>query len=138
MIRFDVLTLFPGMFAGPMDESILRRAREAGLIEVALHDLRSWAIDKHRTVDDYPFGGGAGMVLRVDVLAAAVDFAETLQDTHHLRVRVIRYQAAAVEVVQEAAVAAAMLMLMAWRAALIQVVVAVVAGREQAVTAGLE
>ena len=72
------------------------------------------------------------------MLAVVVDFVEILQDTHHLRVRVIRYQAAAVEVVQEAAVAAAMLMLMAWRAALIQVVVAVVAGREQAVTAGLE
>ena len=80
MIRFDVLTLFPGMFAGPMDESILRRAREAGLIEVALHDLRSWAIDKHRTVDDYPFGGGAGMVMKPEPLFAAVEAIQPLAE----------------------------------------------------------
>lgn len=72
-MRFDILTLFPGMFAGPLDESILKRARDEGLIEVAVHDLRAWATDRHRTVDDYPFGGGAGMVMKPEPLFAAVE-----------------------------------------------------------------
>ena len=59
-MRFDVLTIFPGIFAGPLEESILRRARDAGLMEVHVHDLREWATDRHRKVDDYPFGGGRG------------------------------------------------------------------------------
>lgn len=80
-MRFDVLTLFPGMFAGPLDESILRRAREAGLIEVVLHDLRDWATDRHRTVDDYPFGGGAGMVMKPEPLFAAVEAVQPLAET---------------------------------------------------------
>lgn len=77
-MRFDVLTLFPGMFVGPLDESILRRARDAGLIEVVLHDLREWATDRHRTVDDYPFGGGAGMVMKPEPLFAAVEAIQPL------------------------------------------------------------
>lgn len=72
-LRFDVLTLFPGMFAGPLDESILKRARDAALIDIHLHDLRSWATDRHRTVDDYPFGGGAGMVMKPEPLFAAIE-----------------------------------------------------------------
>ncbi|MPZ98835.1 MAG: tRNA (guanosine(37)-N1)-methyltransferase TrmD [Dehalococcoidia bacterium] len=72
-MRFDVLTIFPGMFAGPLDESILKRARAAGLIDVQLHDLRQWATDKHRTVDDYPFGGGPGMVMKPEPLFAAIE-----------------------------------------------------------------
>lgn len=80
-MRFDVLTLFPGMFAGPLDGSILRRAREAGLIEVVLHDLRDWATDRHRTVDDYPFGGGAGMVMKPEPLFAAVEAIQPLAET---------------------------------------------------------
>ncbi len=79
-MRFDILTLFPGMFAGPLDESILRRARDAGLIEVVLHDLREWATDKHRTVDDYPFGGGAGMVMKPEPLFAAVEAVQPLAE----------------------------------------------------------
>ena len=79
-MRFDVLTLFPGMFVGPLDESILRRARDAGLIEVALHDLRQWATDRHRTVDDYPFGGGAGMVMKPEPLFAAVEAVQPLAE----------------------------------------------------------
>lgn len=77
-MRFDILTLFPSMFAGPLDESIMRRARDAGLIEVVLHDLRDWATDKHRTVDDYPFGGGAGMVMKPEPLFAAVEAVQPL------------------------------------------------------------
>jgi tRNA (guanine37-N1)-methyltransferase len=62
-MQFDVLTIFPGMFAGPLTESILKRGQEKGLIEVRLHDLRDHAHDRHRQVDDTPYGGGGGMVL---------------------------------------------------------------------------
>ena len=70
-MRFHVLTLFPGIFQGPLSESILSRAIEKGLIEVELHDIRDQADDRHRTVDDYPFGGGAGMVLKPEPLFKA-------------------------------------------------------------------
>jgi tRNA (guanine37-N1)-methyltransferase len=79
-IRFDVLTIFPGMFDGPLDQSILQRARDAGLIEVALHDLRDWAHDRHRTVDDYPFGGGPGMVMKPEPLFEAIEAIQPLAD----------------------------------------------------------
>jgi tRNA (guanine37-N1)-methyltransferase len=71
-MRFDILTLFPEMFAGPLTESIIKRAVQAGLIDVALHDIRDYAIDKHRTADDAPYGGGAGMVMKAEPLAAAI------------------------------------------------------------------
>jgi len=71
-VRIDVLTLFPGAFHGPLDVSIIRRARDAGLLDFQVTDIRDYAIDRHRTVDDYPFGGGHGMVLRVDVLDSAL------------------------------------------------------------------
>jgi len=64
MPRFDILTIFPEFFRGPLDYGIVRRAREAGLIEIAIHDLRAFTHDRHRTVDDRPFGGGEGMVLK--------------------------------------------------------------------------
>jgi tRNA (guanine37-N1)-methyltransferase len=72
-VRIDVLTLFPGMFAGPFDESIVARARAAGIVDVRIHDLRAWTADRHRTVDDYPYGGGAGMVLKPEPLFAAIE-----------------------------------------------------------------
>jgi tRNA (guanine37-N1)-methyltransferase len=71
-MHFDILTLFPGMFSGPLTESIVKRAIQAGLIQVALHDIRDYATDKHRTADDAPYGGGAGMVMKVGPLAAAI------------------------------------------------------------------
>ena len=71
-MRIDVITLFPEMFEGPLRESILGRARERGLLEVGLHDLREYATDRHRVVDDAPYGGGAGMVLKAEPLAAAI------------------------------------------------------------------
>jgi tRNA (guanine37-N1)-methyltransferase len=71
-MRFDILTLFPAMFVGPLTESILKRAQQAGLIEIALHNIRDWASDRHRTADDAPFGGGAGMVMKAEPLAAAI------------------------------------------------------------------
>ncbi len=63
-MRIDIITIFPEMFAGVLDASIIGRAREAGLLRLAIHDLRNWTTDKHRSVDDAPYGGGAGMVMR--------------------------------------------------------------------------
>jgi len=72
-MKIAVLTLFPGMFTGPLDESIVKRAREAGLLELTLHNLRDYAHDRHRTVDDRPFGGGPGMLLKPEPLFEAVE-----------------------------------------------------------------
>ncbi len=69
---FDLLTLFPAMFSGPLSESILKRAQQAGTISVRLHDIRNWATDRHRSADDAPYGGGAGMVLKAEPVAAAI------------------------------------------------------------------
>jgi len=72
-MKIDVLTLFPAMFAGPLDESILKRAREAGLLDLTIHNLRDWTHDRHKTVDDRPFGGGPGMLLKPEPLFEAVE-----------------------------------------------------------------
>jgi tRNA (guanine37-N1)-methyltransferase len=72
-MKFDIVTIFPNFFAGPFDHGIVRRAREAGVVDVGVHDLRAWAPDKHHVVDDRPFGGGAGMVLKPEPLVAAVE-----------------------------------------------------------------
>jgi tRNA (guanine37-N1)-methyltransferase len=72
-MRIDVLTLFPGMFAGPLDESIIKRAREAGLLDLKIHNLRDFAHDRHKTVDDRPFGGGPGMLLKPEPIFEAVE-----------------------------------------------------------------
>jgi tRNA (guanine37-N1)-methyltransferase len=63
-MKFEILTIFPDFFRGPLDYGIVRRAREAGLIDISIHDLRAFTHDRHRTVDDRPFGGGEGMVLK--------------------------------------------------------------------------
>lgn len=72
-MTFDILTLFPGMFSGPLSESIVGRAAAGGLIEIGLHNIRDFAVDRHRTVDDAPYGGGAGMVMKVEPLAACIE-----------------------------------------------------------------
>ncbi len=72
-LKIDVLTLFPAMFAGPLDESIIMRARKSGLLELNIHQLRDWAHDKHKTVDDRPFGGGPGMLLKPEPIFEAVE-----------------------------------------------------------------
>src|SRR5438876_7667464 len=72
-MKIDVLTLFPAMFVGPLDESIIKRAREAGLLELAIHNLRDYAHDRHKTVDDRPFGGGPGMLLKPEPIFEAVE-----------------------------------------------------------------
>ncbi len=71
-MRFDIITLFPDMFTGPLSESIINRAKEKGLIDINLHQLRDFGEGKHRNVDDTLCGGGKGMLLRVDILDAAI------------------------------------------------------------------
>ena len=73
MLRFDVITIFPDFFREAFDYGITRRALAAGLVETKAHDLRHWCTDKHRTVDDRPFGGGDGMVLKADPIFAAIN-----------------------------------------------------------------
>ncbi|MCX6704540.1 MAG: tRNA (guanosine(37)-N1)-methyltransferase TrmD [Candidatus Woesebacteria bacterium] len=77
MVKIDVLTLFPDMFKGPFDASIIKRAQSKGLIEVCVHDLRIWGEGARRNVDDRPYGGGVGMILRVDILDAAISKLKT-------------------------------------------------------------
>ena len=72
-MKIDVLTLFPAMFAGPLDESIIMRARKAGLLDLKIHQLRDWTHDRHKTVDDRPFGGGPGMLMKPEPLFEAVE-----------------------------------------------------------------
>lgn len=73
MLRFDIITIFPEFFRETFDYGIIRRARAAGLVEIRAHDLRRWAHDKHRQVDDRPFGGGDGMILKPEPIFEAVE-----------------------------------------------------------------
>ncbi len=73
-MRFDILSLFPEMFESPFGYSLLKKAQEKGLIEINLHDIRSFAEGKHRVTDDYPYGGGGGMVMKVEPIARALKF----------------------------------------------------------------
>ena len=72
-MKIDVLTLFPAMFSGPLDESIIKRARKNGLLDLNVHDLRQWTHDRHKTVDDRPFGGGPGMLMKAEPIFEAVE-----------------------------------------------------------------
>ena len=76
-MKIDILTLFPEMFKGPFGESIIKRAQEKGFVEIKIHNLRDWAVDKYKSVDDKPYGGGAGMILRIDVIDAAITKLQT-------------------------------------------------------------
>jgi tRNA (guanine37-N1)-methyltransferase len=84
VLQIDIFTLFPGMFAGVFGESILKRAQAKGLISIAVHDIRDWAYDRHRTADDTPYGGGAGMVMKAAPIVDAVEevLGEDLKDTY--------------------------------------------------------
>ena len=71
-MKIDILTLFPKMFQGPFNESIIKRAQEKGLVEIKIHNLRKWTKDKHKTADDRPFGGGTGMILMIEPIYDAL------------------------------------------------------------------
>jgi len=72
-MRIDILTIFPEMFRGPFDASIIQRAREKGIVSIHIHDIRDYTTDRHHTVDDYPYGGGAGMVMKPEPIFAAME-----------------------------------------------------------------
>ncbi|MBP1716473.1 MAG: trmD, partial [Deltaproteobacteria bacterium] len=71
MIKFDVLTIFPGMFSSPLSESLLKKALDKGVLEIRIKNLRDYTEDKHRMTDDYPYGGGAGMVMKPEPVIRA-------------------------------------------------------------------
>jgi len=71
-MQLDIITIFPEMFKGPFNQSMIKRAQEKKLVKINIHDLRQWAEDKHKTVDDKPFGGGPGMVMKVDIIDKAI------------------------------------------------------------------
>jgi len=78
-MKVDILTLFPAMFQGPFDESIVKRAQKKKLVKIQIHNLRDWAIDKRGTIDDRPYGGGAGMILRVEPIYNALKALKKLK-----------------------------------------------------------
>jgi tRNA (guanine37-N1)-methyltransferase len=84
-MKFEILTIFPDFFRGPLDYGIVRRAREAGLIEIAIHDLRAFTHDRHRTVDDRPFGGGEGMVLKPEPIFECLEAMKVTPRSERLR-----------------------------------------------------
>ncbi len=89
-MRFDIISLFPEGMKAYLETSILKRAQEAGLVEVHLHQLRDFALDKHKTVDDTPYGGGAGMVLKVEPLVACLEhILELAPEVSRAKTRVI-------------------------------------------------
>lgn len=83
-MRIDILTLFPGLFEGPFTESILRRAQEGGYVELHTLDIRDFSTDKHKRVDDYPFGGGAGMVMQIQPIADAIEHLKSQRHYDHI------------------------------------------------------
>lgn len=76
-MKVDIVSLFPEMFKGPFDESIIKRAQEKGLVEIKIHDLRKWGEGERKTVDDRPYGGGVGMLIRVDIVEKALEELKT-------------------------------------------------------------
>ena len=79
-MRIDILTIFPEMFSGPFDYSILKRAKEKNLVEIHIHDIRKFSKSKHKNVDDYPFGGGAGMVMMIEPIALCIEKLKSERD----------------------------------------------------------
>ncbi len=84
-MKFEILTIFPDFFRGPLDYGIVRKAREAGLIEIGIHDLRAFTHDRHRTVDDRPFGGGEGMVLKPEPIFECLESLEVSPREERMR-----------------------------------------------------
>lgn len=84
MIKFDILSIFPEMFEGPLNCSLIKKALDKRLIEINIHDIRRYAVDKHRMTDDYPYGGGGGMVMKVEPVARALDDIVSERETAHV------------------------------------------------------
>ncbi len=84
-MKFEILTIFPDFFRGPLDYGIVRKAREAGLVEIGIHDLRTFTHDRHRTVDDRPFGGGEGMVLKPEPIFECLELLKVLPRQERMR-----------------------------------------------------
>ncbi|EKE16268.1 MAG: tRNA (guanine-N(1)-)-methyltransferase [uncultured bacterium] len=91
-MKFDIITIFPNIFDSYFGESIIRRAKESGAIEIAIHNLRDWTTNKHKTVDDTPYGGGAGMVLKVEPIYRCVQSLKSEADSK-LKTRTILFSA---------------------------------------------
>jgi len=72
-MRIDIITIFPKMFQGPFDYSIIKRSQNKGLVEIFIHQLRDYSINKHKNVDDYPFGGGSGMVMMIEPVDRCIE-----------------------------------------------------------------
>ena len=72
-MKFHIVTIFPAFFAGPLDHGVVKRGADAGRLEIQVHDLRNWTYDRHRTVDDRPFGGGEGMLLKPQPVFEALE-----------------------------------------------------------------
>lgn len=83
-MRIDILTLFPEMFEGPLTQSIMKRAVDKGLVEMHFHDIRDYTLDKHKKVDDYAFGGGAGMVMTIQPIADLIDKLRAERNYDHI------------------------------------------------------
>jgi len=83
MVQFDVITLFPGIFDSPLQESIVKRAQQKNLIRINVHNLRDYTLDKHHTADDCPYGGGAGMVMKVEPIVRAIEDIKVYDETAH-------------------------------------------------------
>ena len=82
-MEIDIITAFPDFFKSPFDTSLIKRAREEKIITLRIHDLRDYASDKHRQIDDYPFGGGPGMILKPEPLFEAVSYVKTKYGNGH-------------------------------------------------------
>src|SRR3990172_7865985 len=72
-MRIDIITSLPGLLSGPFDHSIIKRAKDKGLVEILIHDLRKFSTDKHKKLDDYPYGGGPGMVMMIEPIALCIE-----------------------------------------------------------------
>lgn len=110
-MRIDVLTLFPAMFEGYLGQSLLKKAIDAGLVDVKLHDIRQWSRDKHHKVDDRPFGGGPGMILRVEPVVECVEAVQALGEPGHLAVLSPRGRTLNQQIVEELAEKSRLLLL---------------------------
>jgi tRNA (guanine37-N1)-methyltransferase len=80
-MKIDILSIFPEMFSGPFDTSIIKRSREKGIVDINIHDIRDYSKDKHKKVDDYPYGGGAGMVMKPEPIFEALESIDFTKDS---------------------------------------------------------